>query len=183
MSPNRIVIVVLIPLFVLLGGYAYFYEINRGERRTKKTSRIEIFNFSTNDVQEIELRQRDQTLLFKKEKGQWSIKRPIQTFVDNNKIDDLLSVFDYGVIRVIDVDPSENGQYGLERPEIEFGIKVKGDSEFRTLLIGSNHPTNVSCYARVKGEFRVLLVGIVYKRELERVLSFFESRRSKGKPR
>ena len=68
---------------------------------------------------------------------------------------------------------SNLSQYGLDRPEIEFGIRGKGDDTFHTLSIGGNSPGSLSCYGRVKGEPGILLLGIRYKIELDRRLSFF----------
>ena len=92
---------------------------------------------------------------------------------ENRRINDLLSIFDYGIVRLIDTNPPDYAQYGLDQPKIELGIKIKGNPKFRTLLIGSNNPNNTSCYARVEGQPEVLLIGISYKRELDREPSFF----------
>lgn len=172
LSRNRINLI-LIFILVFLGGYLYIYE-RGGVKRVPEARNVErIFNFNISDIQEIMLRWKGRAIFFKKEKGQWRIKEPLEAPADNEKINALLSIFDYGIVGVIDVHPSDYRQYGLAQPEIEWGIKGKGETAFRSLLIGSNNPNNASCYARVSGESRVMIIGCAYKSELQKEASYF----------
>lgn len=172
LSRNRTNLI-LIFILVFLGGYLYIYERDGG-RRVPEAQRVErIFNFNINDIQEIMLRWKGGAIFFKKEKGQWRINEPLEAPADNEKINDLLSLFDYGIVGVIDTHTSDYSQYGLVQPEIEFGIKGKGEPAFRSLLIGSNNPNNTSCYARVKGESRVMIIGGLYKSGLQKEAPYF----------
>ncbi|HLA27958.1 MAG TPA: DUF4340 domain-containing protein [Syntrophales bacterium] len=164
---------ILIFILASLGLYLYFYE-REGARGVPETRRIErIFDFKAEDIQEIMLRWKGKAIFFKKEKGQWMIKEPMKTPADNEKINYILSFFDYGIVDAIDANPSDYDQYGLVQPEIEWGIKGKGETAFRILLIGNNNPNNTSCYARVKGESRVLIIGGAYKSGLQKEAPYF----------
>ena len=164
MRINKIAILILI--LTLLGSFVYFYEIRRA-KRTKGIVKVEkIFNFDPEDVQEIVLTRKGQTILLNKEDNQWRIKKPFEGPADNDRTLDLLSVYDFGIVRVIDSTPSNYSEYGLDRSEIEFGIKIKGNPVFETLLIGGNNPPNTCCYAKVKGRPDVILIGIGYKRTI-----------------
>src|SRR3990172_3919563 len=171
LSRNRTNLI-LVSILVFLGGYLYIYEktVVRGVPEARRVERI--FNFNIDDIQEITLRWKGGAIFFKKEKGQWRIKKPWEAPADNEKINDLLSLFDYGIVGVVDA-PSDYSQYGLVQPEIEWGIKGKGETAYRSLLIGSNNPNNTSCYARVRGESRVMIIGSAYKSGLQKEAPYF----------
>lgn len=156
----------LLFILLLLGAYVYFFD--QGEARKMRDSQEvkKIFNFDKENIREIMLRRQGQTFIFRKEQGQWMIKEPWNIPADKKIIDGLLSVFRYGVVRPIDDHPSDYNQYGLAPPELELGIKVRGDSSYHILEIGGNNPNQTSCYARVKGTARVILIGSAYKTEL-----------------
>ena len=46
---------------------------------------------------------------------------------DEKIVHNLLSVFDYGILDVIHDHPTNLADFGLDNPEFEFSIKVKGD--------------------------------------------------------
>lgn len=163
---------ILLSILVFLGGYLCVHE-RPGGRGGPEAQKVEkIFNFNIDDIQEITLRWKGVAIFFKKEKGQWMIKKPWEAPADNEKISDLLSLFNYGIIGVVDA-PSDYSQYGLVQPEIEWSIKGKGETAYRSLLIGSNNPNNTSCYARVRGESRVIIIGGAYKSGLQKEAPYF----------
>src|SRR3989304_3798642 len=105
LSRNRINFI-LISILVFLGGYLYIYE-RAGVRGVPEVRKVErIFNFKIDDIQEIMLRWKGGAIFFKKEKGQWRIKKPWEAPADNEKINDLLSLFDYGMVGVVNA-PSD----------------------------------------------------------------------------
>jgi hypothetical protein len=108
--------------------------------------------------------------------------RPI---ADKKIVHSLLSVFDYGILDVIHDNPENLAEFGLDNPEFQFSIKVKGDP-LKTLLIGSDNPTQNSCYAKVETLPRVLLLGILYKTDLDsifdRLYSHAEGQSKMGRP-
>ncbi len=171
MSRNKIGILILI--FVLLGAYVYFYEIVPS-REVEQAPEVEkVIDFKLEDVQEIVLKKRGKSILLKIVDGQWSVTNPGEADVSNKEVHDLLSFFNYGIVRLIDANPLDLKQYGLESPRYEFGIKAKGDDIFQTLLIGDDAPGSLSCYAKVKGQSRVVLLGVRYRQELKRALKVF----------
>lgn len=158
----------LILLFILLLLGAYIYLFDRGEvgKMPDRQEVKKIFAFDKENVREIMLRRKGETVIFRKEQGRWMIKEPRDAPADKERIYGLLSVFNYGIVRAIDDHPSDYNQYGLMPPELELGIKAGGDSSYHILEIGGNNPDHTSCYARVKGSARVVLIGSAYKTEL-----------------
>lgn len=151
---------------LLLGAYVYIFDPGAVGKRPVGQKVEKIFDFDKEDVQTIMLRRQGQTVIFSKEQGQWMIKEPWHVPADQKRIDDLLSVFRYGIVRSVDDQPADYKQYGLAPPELELGINVKGDAAFRVLELGGDNPGHTGCYARVQGVARVILVGSAYKTEL-----------------
>ena len=173
MMVNRRIILIVVAL--LLGGYVFVYEIQGSKKGGTGAEQTEkIFYFDPHDVEEMEITRENQTVLFRKEGKDWSVIRPkIHISNVDKRVYDLLSIFDYGIVDVIERNPSDISQYGLEKPKIRFSIKIKGDSKHKKLLIGDNNPTGMSCYAMVAGKQSVLQLGIMYKLEMTREIEYF----------
>ena len=173
-------------VFVLLAGFLYKLK---WQERGQKVERI--FTFNPQEVEEIRLVKGHQTITLKKEDKEWEVMSSIKAGADKPLDDErilrnLLAVFDYGIIDVIHENPKNLADFGLGNPEFELSIKVRGDPSFKTLLIGSDSPTQSSCYAKVETLPRVLLLGILYKTDLDSIFDRLQIRsngRSKtGKP-
>ena len=182
MKVNRRIIFFFVAL--LLGGYVLVYEINGSSKRDRTGPEERIFYFNIKNLEQVEIIRKDQSVLFKKEGAKWGVIHPaIADKIDSDTIDQrlqgLLSVFDYGIVRVVDKGPSDVSQFGLDRPELLLSIKTKGEAKPKTLLIGDHNPTFTSCYAMVKGEPKVLLLGISYKVEIESEIKHFLSKPSR----
>ncbi len=166
--------VVLTVIFCLLGAYVYLFEIGSVKDEEVVTDEVEkALDFDAEDVVGVSLKGNGREVLLKKVKGQWKIDRPGGPDVRNEMVFDLLSFFDYGIVRVIEINPSDIKVYGLDRPCYEFGVKIAGGESFQTLIIGDDAPGNLSCYAKVKGRTKVVLIGLRYRQEFERALKEF----------
>jgi len=169
MNLNRFVILTI--LFLLLGTYVYLFEIGSTKDQDIITDVVEkVLDFDAEDVVGVSLKGVGRSVSFEKVNGQWKIVRAGETDAINNNVFDLLSLFDYGIVRVIEMNPSDLKMYGLDRPRYEFGIKIAGVEAFQTLIIGEDAPGNLACYAKVKGRTKVVLIGIRYRQEFERAL-------------
>jgi hypothetical protein len=153
-------------ILILLGGYVY--EL-KWQNKESKVARI--FIFDPLKVEEIRLVKAGHTITLRKKDREWGVLgrvegsgRPLE---DGRIIRNLLSVFDYGIIDVIDNNPTNLVDYGLDKPRLEFGIKMEGDPSYRYLLIGDSSPVNNACYGKAKGLPEVYLLGILYKTDLE----------------
>jgi Domain of unknown function (DUF4340) len=161
--------VILAIIFILVAGFLFQLKWRESKRKVER-----IFTFNPREVEEIRLVKGHQTITLKKEEKEWkgwtSTKTgSTKTIGDEKIIYNLLSVFDYGILEVIDDHPTTLADFGLDSPEFEFSIKTKGDSAFKTLLIGSDNPAQNSCYAKVETLPRVLLLGILYKTDLDSI--------------
>ena len=162
---------ILVTILILSGVYIYGLGWRKGDQRVEK-----VFIFDPQEVEEIILAKGKHIITLKRQGKEWKVLGLIETpkFLRDEKIiHNLLSVFNYGIIDVVDENPTNLADYGLNRPELVFSIKIIGDPSFKTLLIGNNNPTNNSCYAKVKNLPRVLLLGILYKIDLGATLDLF----------
>ena len=170
---SRNIIGILVVIFLLLGTYVYFYEIGKGEKKDQTPKKVKVIDIIPEDVQELIINKGDQSATLQLVEGQWRITKPVDASVPTQKVYDLLSFFNYGIVREIDPNPTDLAQYGLDKPIYEFWIKTKGDDQFKVLLIGDDAPGNISCYGQVKGQPKVVLLGVRYRQELERALEDF----------
>ena len=170
-------IIVLTVVLLMLGGYVFLYDLLEIKEARENPETEAIIHFDPEHLQAIEivLINKKQTIFLKKEDSQWRIKKPLGAPADPKRVDDLLSIFDYGYIEVIDESPSDISQYGLHTPEVELTITVNDERHItsHTLLFGSNNPTNNACYCKIKDEPKIFLVGVLYKNDLEKDVSFY----------
>jgi hypothetical protein len=176
---------ILAIIFVLLAGFLVKMKWQGIDQKVER-----IFVFNPQEVEEIRLVKRGQAIILEKQGKEWKVTPSIKTgkaklLHDEKMIRNLLSIFDYGIIDVIHDHPTNLSDFGLDNPEFEFSIKVKGDP-LRTLLIGSDNPTQNSCYAKVETLPRVLLLGILYKTDLDsifdRLYSHADGQSKMGRP-
>ena len=177
---------VLAIILILIGAYSYQLKWRERGQKIEK-----IFIFNPQEVEEIRLVKGGKTIILEKQGKEWNVMssiRPVGTkpIRDERMIRNLLSVFDYGILEVIHDHPTNLADFGLDNPEYEFSIKLKGDPSFKTLLIGSDNPSQTSCYAKVELLPRVLLLGILYKTDLDSIFDRLQfnaySESKKGKP-
>jgi hypothetical protein len=166
MNLNKIAILTVI--FLLLGVYVYIFETGSAKDEEVVTDEVEkALDFNAEEVLEVKIEKEGRIVLLKILDGQWRIVKPVDAGVANERVHDLLSFFDHGIVRVIEANGSDFELFGLENPRYEFGIKTRGDNTFQTLLIGEDAPGNLSCYARVKGQKKVILLGVRYRQEFD----------------
>ena len=171
MRLNRNIILSIV--FAVLALYVYFFETGPKEKPSISEKAHKIMDFQLENAQEITLKTETEKIYFKKRGNQWQIISPVQSEARNDRVESLLSVFNYPVIRVISHHPSDLSEFGLDNPKIELGLKLKNQTDFHTLQIGSNAPRGLSSYARLAEKPEVFLVGLLYKHQLNRKLDTF----------
>jgi hypothetical protein len=170
-------LIVLVVVLILLGAYVFLWELGDIEKPQENPESEKIIYFNLEDVRSIEivLANKRGALAFEKKDTQWRVTKPLEASVERGRVEDLLSIFDYGYVEVIDEGPTDLSPYGLDNPEVILTIAVSEKERLssHTLLFGSNNPTNNSCYCMVKDDPRILLVGVLYKQDLEKHVSFY----------
>src|SRR3954471_341276 len=151
--------VVLVVVAAALGGYVYYeskQELGGPEKKLEK-----VFP----DVQSDKLEQvtvksagGDRTTLQKQGSG-WQMTQPSPLAADEAEVSGISSnLASLEVQRVVDEQPTDFKQYGLDPPRIEVAFKAAGGKQ-GTLQLGDKTPTGSDLYARLPDKPRVFLVS------------------------
>jgi len=151
--------IALLVVLAGLGAYIYFVTSKAEDSSTKQEK---LFPSVTSDnIEELTVKNdAGETTTLKKADGKWTMTAPFQTRasdMDASGIANALAGLD--VTRVVDENPSDVKEYGLDAPGVEIAFKSNGGKPSGKLLIGKKTATGGSIYARKDDEKRVVLIG------------------------
>ncbi len=93
-----------------------------------------------------------------KQSGKWQVTQPVAAAADEAELSGVTSnLASIEVQRVIDEQPSDFKQYGLDPARVEVTFKAGGQD--RKLLLGQKTPSGTDLYARLPDKPRVFLVS------------------------
>lgn len=159
----------LLVVLVGLGSYIYFVTWKQPEGgSTPKQDKV----FATLDKDKIdELKVKSASgdvTSVKKESDVWRIVSPVTAAASTSEVAAMTSALSQAeIVRVIDENPSNLGEYGLASPRLEIEFKGGGQSLGR-LLVGEKTPTGASLYALKNDEKRVFLIHAYSESSLNR---------------
>jgi hypothetical protein len=148
--------------FCLIFLYAIFFEWKdqRKENTSEKENIAVLFPFQNGEAHEIQITMDNKRAVLKKQRGSWIVSFPPESQIKNELIDSLISsIKETSIIKVVEENPGNPGQYGLDNPGFTLAVTLKGKTQPVTLLFGNNSPAGVSVYAMIKGENKVVLTG------------------------
>jgi len=172
--------IALIIILVALGTYFYLWEV-RGTSKSLKEEEVErIFPSDKEDVEEVELIRGSEIIRCRKTNKGWQITAPFEASDIDDVMSDLLSdVGNAVMIEVIDTNPSNLADYGLDRPRMGLSLKFKDDPTPKTLLLGDSNPNRTCIYAKFEDLPEVILVGSLLKHDLETGIFALKQKRPK----
>jgi hypothetical protein len=151
-----------IALLVVLGGlgaYVYFVA-SKPEDTSSKQERL-FPALAADSIEQLTVRSESgDTTTLKKADNKWTMTAPFSTRasdMDASSITSGLSGLE--VTRVVDDNPADVKEYGLDSPIVEVTFTSKAGSPSGKLLIGKKTATGGSVYARKDGDKRVVLIG------------------------
>lgn len=175
----------LILILVALSAYLYFFDIKGAEKRDlaeekrkkEEWRKIQIFPFRIEDFEKIRLVKSNQTIAYEEENSAWWMKKPMTIKGNQDAVVDIIQ----SIINVVETDPvadnpSDLAQFGLDRPRMEIGVKLRGEAKTRTLLLGSDNPTSTTIYAKLDDSPRVFLVGSLIRWEVSKEFNNLKNR-------
>lgn len=175
----------LILILVALSAYLYFFDIKGAEKRDlaeekrkkEEWRKIQLFPFRTEDFEKIRLVKSNQTIVYEEENSAWWMKEPMTIKGNQDAVVDIIQ----SIMNVVETDPvadnpSDLAQFGLDRPRMEIGIKLRGEAKTRTLLLGSDNPTSTTIYAKLDDSPRVFLVGSLIRWEVSKEFNNLKNR-------
>jgi len=148
-------------VFGVLLLYVLLFERQETEKEQKPSPGLDkIFSIARPEIKGLQIIQDGNKVTLLKKERKWQITFPPNVQVRNELIESLVSaILDTVNIKVIDQNPADLSQYGLDHPGTELSIFLERKSKPVTLLIGGNTPTSVSMYVMIKGESSVILAG------------------------
>lgn len=175
----------LILILVALSAYLYFFDIKGAEKRDlaeekrkkEEWRKIQLFPFRTEDFEKIRLVKNNQTIVYEEENSAWWMKEPMTIKGTQDAVVDIIQ----SIMNVVETDPvadnpSDLAQFGLDRPRMEIGVKLRGEAKTRTLLLGSDNPTSTTIYAKLDDSPRVFLVGSLIRWEVSKEFNNLKNR-------
>ncbi len=149
--------VVLAVLFILLGAYIYFFELQ--EETSKKTERL--LSFKEEDVQGVVLSYAEREIRLRRDaRGRWRLVDPLEAAADDSAVDGILSALRASEVRrAFEERPSQMDlqDYGLDKPAIKVSITLKNGTALPPILIGARTPVGNSVYVRRGADGGVIL--------------------------
>lgn len=151
--------IALLVVLAGLGGYIYFVASKAEDTATKQDKLFP--NVASDNIEELTVKNdAGETTTLKKADGKWTMTSPFQTRasdMDASGIVNALAGLD--VTRVVDENPTDVKDYGLDKPSVEIAFKSNGGKPSGKLLLGGKTATGGSLYARKDDEKRVVLIG------------------------
>jgi hypothetical protein len=147
---------ILLIIGIGLGAYAY-YDARKGPV-DDTPKRDKVFSVESDKIDEIEVKSEsgDRTTLRKKGTD-WEIVQPVPAPSDQAAVSGITTnLASVEIQRVIDDNPPDLKEYGLDTPRVEVAFKANGQQ--RRLLLGQKTPAGSDVYAKLPDSKRVFLV-------------------------
>lgn len=150
--------VVLLVVALGLGAYLYFVESKREPGDGKKNEKV-FAGVESDKIERVTVKsEKGETATVEKKSGTWHLTQPVAADADPGELSGIttnLSTLE--VQRVVDEQPTDFKQYGLDPPRVEVAFKA-GDRE-RRLLMGQKTPSGTDLYAKLPDKPRVFLIS------------------------
>jgi hypothetical protein len=147
--------------FFSLGIYYFLIDL---PAETKKAQEKEIAGkvlpLKTENISEFSLIKNNQTITLQQNTNNiWNLSQPLKAIGDNPEAESFLSGIDaLEKSRVVESNPTNLSQYGLDAPSFKIHIKFKEGKE-ETLLLGDDSPMGDKIYLKLKSAPAVLLAA------------------------
>jgi hypothetical protein len=159
----------LLAVLVGLGAYIYFGLANKPDSTvTQQEKLFPKLESSKIDDLKVKSESGDVTSL-KKEGGTWKIVAPIQVAAADSDATSLANAMgDIEVVRVVDENPTDLKQYGLDAPQIDVEFKSSEAKTSGHLLVGAKAAAGGNIYAKRADEKRVVLIAQYHESSLNK---------------
>lgn len=153
--------IALLVVLIGLGAYIYFVTWKQPAQDAGSKQEKVFASVQSDQIEELTVKAEsgDVTTL-RKTSGAWTVVAPTATTASETDASSLTSALTaLEIERVVDENPTDVKDYGLETPRIEIDFKASGGKASGRLLVGAKTPTGASMYARRNDEKRVFLVA------------------------
>jgi hypothetical protein len=145
--------------FFSLGIYYFLIDLPAEKRKIQEKNIAEkILPLEAANVSDFSLIKKNQTITLQKNADNiWKLSEPLEAVVDNPEAESFLTKIEaLKKSRVVESDPKNLSQYGLDTPALKIHIKFK-DGKEETLLLGDDSPMGGTIYLKLESNPSVLL--------------------------
>ena len=164
-------------LFVGLGAFVYFYEIEGGKRREEAAEEAKkLFQFEKEEVNSISLTRSDGSIVLNKENGDWKLVAPIEAKADEAAVDGLASELSSTQLeRSLESSPVDWKDYGLDNPNLKITVGLK-DGRRLNLELGDKDFNQASVFGRIPHLAKVLVLPTLLYTAVDKELLDFRDK-------
>lgn len=150
----------LLAVLIGLGSYIYFGLANKSDDAASKNEKV-FAGVEADQVEEIKVKSESgDVTTVRKENGAWKIVAPVAAPASDSDVSGITSTLGaLEVARVVDENPADLKDFGLDQPRIEVDFKSGGGKPSGRLRIGAKTATGANMYALKNDDKRVLLVA------------------------
>ena len=150
-------------LLLVLGGlvgYIYFVDAKRGPADADAKPKVFV-ELSPDNIEEIQIRNGSgETSRVQRVGENWRLDEPNKADADAGVMGTVTSnLASLEVQRVVDENPTDLAQYGLNPARIDVAFRLKDQKDFQRLLVGEKTPTGGDLFAKRPDEDRVFLIS------------------------
>ena len=176
--PSGKTIVVMLLLALGLGGFFYYdtYWLNPAREKTA-SAKGRIWTVEPKDVEAVTIVRKGETVRLKRAGDGWEMLEPLRVRADRAAVDDMVTgLATARMDREIDPNPARPADFGLDPPEAEVRLEVKGAPAPLVLRVGQKNPTGVWVYAREGDKPAVITLSESVARDTARPVADFRDR-------
>jgi len=158
-------------LVVLIGLVAYIYFIDSKKPASDAPeAKAKAFTVDADQIEEIHIKPASgDASRVQKANGTWQLVEPEKAEADQGQVSNAAtSLATLEINRVVDENPSDLSQYGLNPPKAEITFRAKGQKDTRQLLLGEKTATGSDLYAKTPDQKRVFLISAYLENTFER---------------
>jgi hypothetical protein len=161
--------IALLVILVGLVAYIYFVDSKKPAAGTAAT-KAKAFTVNEDQIEEIQIKPASgEASRVEKINGQWQLVEPEKTEADQGQVGNAAtSLAMLELNSVVDENPSDLSQYGLNPPKADIAFRVKGKNELQHLLLGEKTATGGDLYAKTPDQKRVFLIAAYLENTFER---------------
>jgi hypothetical protein len=158
-------------LVVLIGLVAYIYFVDSKKPASDAPeTKAKAFTVDADQIEEIHIKPTSgDASRVQKTNGTWQLVEPEKAEADQGQVSNAAtSLATLEINRVVDENPSDLSQYGLNPPKAEIAFRAKGQKDTRQLLLGEKTATGSDLYAKTPDQKRVFLISAYLENTFER---------------
>jgi hypothetical protein len=151
----------LVLLLVLVGLVGYIYFVDRDRDPAATEVREKPFSVSPENIEEVVVTNAaGETARVQRIDASWQLVEPEKAAADATEVAAVTSsLASLEVQRVVDENPADLAQYGLNPPHLDVSFRVRDAKDFQRLLVGEKTPTGGDVYAKLADSNRVFLIA------------------------